>query len=259
MSEKRRLTARLKVSEAESRAFSLGVQRFVERQLRTLVEAEKIGTLAPEDAARVLGSLFEDLQRRGLKGEIAKIRSLYADEISFVEETLARAAKVAPEGGIFTDIDKSTIDAIVNVEEQKMLMNTGASVSEIQSALMRTALAGEPLNIGALMSDRMDALQSRMETLANTGLAGFQRTVILAKGQDLGFDLFIYLGPDDGITRPFCEKLLHTSPPIFSIKQIEKMNNGQNLPAMQYGGGYNCRHQWRPISGEEAAAQGFKG
>lgn len=256
--EKQRLVQHLKISEAEARAFSLEIQKFVERALRQILKEKRLGTLNAPEAAQAIASVFEDLRQRGLEAEASKLSALYKKEVRFIEKELLKVASYIPEGGIFSDIDKNTIDAIVNVEEQKVLMNIGASVSEIQAALMRTAIAGQPLNIESLLVERMDALSTRLETLANTGLAGFQRTVILAKAQDLGFNLFIYLGPDDKATRPFCERLLNVDPPIFSIQEINQMDNGQGLPVMQYGGGYNCRHQWRPISADDARARGWR-
>lgn len=256
--EKQRLTSHIAKQEARSKAFSLELQKFIERFLRRFVAEKRIGSLERNEAARVLNSLFEELKALGLTDKINEIRRLYADEIAQVEAVFRKLPSVG-EREIFTDIDKQTVAAIINAESQKVLMQTGATVSEVQAALLRNAIAGEPLDVASLLEGRMDALGARIETIANTGLAGFQRTVILEKAKELDFELMIYLGPkDDSITRPFCKKLLDKDPPIYKISEISGMDNGQGLSVATYGGGYNCRHQWRPISEDMAAELGYK-
>jgi len=120
----------------------------------------------------------------------------------------------------------------------------------------------------ALLGDgeRAPAFRSRAETIANTTLMGFDRTISNRQAAVAGIETFIYLGPDDGITRPFCSAVLSMNgsrefniptvdgdEPIYTKEQIEGMDNGQGLPVAQFGGGYRCRHQFSPISVEVAA------
>lgn len=57
--------------------------------------------------------------------------------------------------------------------------------------------------------------------------------------------LFLYVGPDDRITRPFCEVLVGYAIPK---ELLDSLNNYQGLKVKKFGGGYNCRHQLLPIS-----------
>lgn len=50
---------------------------------------------------------------------------------------------------------------------------------------------------------------------------------------------YIYLGPNDKITRPFCSKYLNQ---IKTEVEWRKLNNGQIGSAWDMQGGYNCRH-----------------
>ncbi len=264
--ERLRLSAHISKQEARSKIYSLELQKFIERSLRRFVEEKSLGSLGRNEAARVINSLFEELKAAGLEAKIAEIRRMYADEIAQVESVFRGIPQVG-EREIFTDIGKATIVAAVNAQAQQVLMQTGATVADVQAALINTAITGSPLDVGGLLGSRMDAMASRIETLANTGLAGFQRTVTLNKAKDLGFELMIYLGPEhDSIIRPFCEDCLdgkawgvkERTLPIYTMEEIGQMDNEQGLPVATYGGGYNCRHQWRPISAERAAELGYR-
>lgn len=79
------------------------------------------------------------------------------------------------------------------------------------------------------------------KTLANTSLRQFNNELTLATAEITGTNKFLYGGPVTRMTRPFCKK--HAGK-IYSLAQIEQMDNGQGLPVRSSLGGYNCRHFW---------------
>jgi hypothetical protein len=103
--------------------------------------------------------------------------------------------------------------------------------------------------------------QLRRELVGQTGMAErqaeqrlrdstiqFSRSINARKADDLGYEYFKYFGPQDAITRPFCEELLEDGP-VYTRQEIAEMDNGQTGAGsvMVAGGGYNCRHHWRPV------------
>lgn len=50
---------------------------------------------------------------------------------------------------------------------------------------------------------------------------------------------YIYVGPDDNKTRPFCHNHIGE---IKTEAEWNKLDNGQINPVFVYAGGYNCRH-----------------
>jgi hypothetical protein len=96
----------------------------------------------------------------------------------------------------------------------------------------RTIANSEPLSIG----------QARTE--ARTRIAEADRFVALEvqRAADPDGDRLIlaYLGPDDRITRPFCDRLVGKA---FSEAEFEQLDNAQTPSHPRIaGGGYNCRH-----------------
>ncbi|MEM4626451.1 MAG: hypothetical protein QXF70_03445 [Candidatus Bilamarchaeaceae archaeon] len=60
---------------------------------------------------------------------------------------------------------------------------------------------------------------------------------------EAGVKYFKYAGPP--ADREFCQHLLGK---VYTIEEIEQMDNGQGLPVLYYKGGYNCRHRWAPVN-----------
>lgn len=55
---------------------------------------------------------------------------------------------------------------------------------------------------------------------------------------------FLYLGPVDFKTRPFCLNLVGK---VFTREEIDAMDNGQMPDVFLTGGGYQCRHSWLAV------------
>jgi hypothetical protein len=68
---------------------------------------------------------------------------------------------------------------------------------------------------------------------------------------------YAYGGPDDGLTRPFCEACVGL---WFSRDLVRRLDNNQTgLPhPLESGGGYNCRHSWLAVPLSQAKRWGYK-
>jgi len=83
-------------------------------------------------------------------------------------------------------------------------------------------------------------------TWINTSENAVNQASRLTQNIEQGVTRFKYVGPP--ADREFCQRLLGKT---FTIKEIEQMDHGQGLPVLYYRGGYNCRHRWQPVDGEE--------
>lgn len=258
----RLLKSRIKASEAQVKSFVLQLERFIERELGTILADVKAGKVEAKEAARLLGKLFSELEKAGLKDEVARAKSLYSEALDNVKDDFIDLGVKNP----FTDADQATVNALVNADLSRVPARVQQYTTDIRASMMRSILGGEQVSFAALHATLGGKMAGWLETELNTSLQAFSRTMTANKAEELGFELFIYLGPDDGITRPFCERCLDgrapgvaaRKAPIYTRAEISRMRNGQDLDVMVFGGGYNCRHQWRPISEEDAKAQGFE-
>ena len=90
-------------------------------------------------------------------------------------------------------------------------------------------------------------------TYVRTELMRVIREFVAAQADRDGVSLFMYVGPLDSKTRPFCARVM-LGKMVYSREEIDSMDNGQTGDVMTDGGGYNCRHSWMPVTAEFAAA-----
>lgn len=69
-------------------------------------------------------------------------------------------------------------------------------------------------------------------------------------------DGYVYLGPDDRVTRPFCEALVGK---WLTREEIDMLDNQQMGDCFVTRGGFNCRHSWHALYGAEQLAEFTRG
>ena len=193
----------------------------------------------------MLGSLFEEMRTNGLDAEVAKVQAIYGDEISYIRRTFNRAGTETP----FAAADREVLQQLITFDAERYMARLSQSVADFKAGIMRSVLTGEKAFTSAdLIGDIADSTERSLKTEINTSLQAFSRTVTANKAAELGYETFRYMGPDDGVTRPFCEDTLNGGDNgVYTLDEIQAMDNEQGLPVMQYGGGYNCRHRWVPV------------
>lgn len=127
-----------------------------------------------------------------------------------------------------------------------------ATVSGAVTDMLRGQVASAtlvPISAQAIRANlvgRFAGIELDAMTYAQTAVETQMRETWIAAGQNAGVEEYEYEGPDDLITRPFCRKLLEAGGK-YTLEQIQQMDNGQGLPVLTSGGGWNCRHMWRPV------------
>lgn len=95
------------------------------------------------------------------------------------------------------------------------------------------------------LETRLKSSIGRQLTEIKTQISSYGRSISAFVAESAGLNLYLYTGPKDGITRPFCNELINL---VVNKDQMNKLNNGQGLGVLTYGGGYNCRHSWSPVT-----------
>jgi hypothetical protein len=127
------------------------------------------------------------------------------------------------------------------------LLDEGDQVArELWQATIRGVFSARPADlILSDLYDVIDASEANINTLYDTSVSIFGRQVeALQAGEDPDTP-FLYAGPADKKTRPFCR--LHVGK-VFRRSDIDKLDNGQIDNVFLTGGGYNCRHTFLEVS-----------
>lgn len=111
-------------------------------------------------------------------------------------------------------------------------------------------VAGLPrTEMAKVVAENLGKMPGEATNLGDTGMTVFFRSLQEASYDQIERDRpdivqrFVYEGPLDKLTRPFCRRLLQNNFPR-KRGDIEKMNNGRLSDPFVTGGGYRCRHQW---------------
>lgn len=244
-----RVSRHLNATDAQISAFTERLKSFLKGQLRKVaadLQSDNADIMQRGlEAAQTLGRLQSTLVQAGLQSEVAQLRKVYAEQLRFVDSLFAEAKKGKR---LYSDADRAVVETLITFDTDKVTATISNYVDDVKSTFMKSVLGGDTSGL----ADRADVLTDRVGGAVATELTtmsqGFSRAVSAAKASELGIDSFEYEGPDDKITRPFCQRTLEgRNPPIYTRSEIEAMSNGQDLPVMTYGGGYNCRHQWLPV------------
>lgn len=251
---KARVKRHLSATDAQIEAFVLRLEKFLDLHLEEIVGKVEIGDTSGTDAARILGSMFTELENAGLEKQVGKLKAIFAEELRFVRDEFIERDIDEP---ISADTDRAAVDLLINNSLEKVSTKIQQYGLNIQSTVMQAVVTGQKPDYKELKTKFGNVAASQIRTEVETSIATFNRTITVNKAIELGFKLFVYLGPDDNVTRDFCKRVLDKNPPIYTIDEINDMDNDQGLPVFSAGGGYNCRHQWRPISEETARARGW--
>lgn len=121
---------------------------------------------------------------------------------------------------------------------------------DVARSMQRVALDGV---LGLRPVDRLigdvrtllDVTERQARTLYDTAIAIFSRQVEQLQSTGDPEELFVYIGPDDEKTRPFCEKWIGK---VRTREFWERLDNGQLPNPFLTGGGYQCRHMAKRVS-----------
>ena len=92
---------------------------------------------------------------------------------------------------------------------------------------------------------QLERAEGRQLTEIKTQISEYGRSVTAVAAAAADLNYYLYTGPRDGITRPFCRALINL---VVDETQMSKLNNNQGRPVKIACGGYNCRHSWSPVT-----------
>jgi hypothetical protein len=176
----------------------------------------------------------------------------YRRDLPFIQDYYKQMGEAAE----FTGLDKKMIDTLKKRDFAEYSQYGQKAQDQIASAMYDNVVAQAPFSSlvaaisGALVGHK-DArgrpLSMYAEQMANDGIMNFHNAVIMKKGEDLGFDTFLYYGNIIKDSRDFCIKRAGN---VYTKEQIQGWTfawQGKSGPAMSDRGGYNCRHHWQPV------------
>ncbi len=220
------LTAQLTVERGRvvSTQVNLGLARRVAQELQGVLEEAGYGTLIADALAEM--------------GELARFQGLGQTRVARVQREAAWSAE--------------TLDAFHDLKLRELLEVPDAVLRRVEQTLLRGIVGAQ--DRAELLNELVEQLEltlPQVRTIYDTALSEFSRIAVVSTTPGRPEDAFLYEGPIDGLTRPFC---LERVGKVYSRAAIDAMDNGQLDNTLITAGGYNCRHTWVPVAeGSELA------
>jgi len=210
---------------------------------RSLRLAERLGEFLSESG---LNNLAENYVR-----EFPRLANEVLDYFRLFE-TAKIAGYTAEQRRAFRSVVRQYRRNLARQVSQSILAPAESAISSAAAAGLERAQA-----IETIMSTVDGLSPARLETLTVDQTAQFQRAARAAQAENLGMELYTYIGPLDGITSEQCRFLLTYAPngvPGLLYKDQISADLQENLQAdpLIYGGHPNCRHHYRPVTLEFA-------
>lgn len=236
-----------KVADEMTRQFAVELSRVLrdlERELRLLAsEAHKgsVSALARAvRAGRLRKQIVTALNAAGY-GRLADNATAFRfDRVVAQVERLRGAAQLAR----FTADDMTRILALKSLAQMDILQQGEFIAAAVWRTFTRGLFSQRSLN-GILddLATTLDVEQSEARTLYDTTVNVFGRQVEAVKSTPS--DVYAFMGPADVKLRPFCRT--HVGK-VFTLAEIDALDNKQLPNVFLTGGGYNCRHTFVAVS-----------
>lgn len=228
----------------EVESFIKNLKKFLDVSLEEIVGELTDGN---KDPAMYLGGLLSELKKRGLRKQLGELQAIYGNELkrvqsSFKEDGLSKSLAY---------IGKETVAQLIALKVEDIENKSLDVIGNLRPILLEQTILGKEIDLKPLKEKVDSKLFGQIKTEVNTAMLNFSRAISASKFIESGTTKFLYTGPLDQVTRPFCEELLTArDPAIYTLDEIEQMDNEQLGDVMTSCGGYNCRHQWAPVSDE---------
>ena len=154
---------------------------------------------------------------------------------------------------LFAPTTESTLQAITNFSTSSFADSLGSMGNVIKREIIKGAL-GEATEQGIFQAIQQQAglSNAQMQTLVTTGLNDYSASVgKIMIDEAPENEKFRYIGAIDDRTRPFCLRVWDAGE--MTKKEIAQRfpTNDQNGDTFINRGGYNCRHQWMPVTASD--------
>ena len=157
---------------------------------------------------------------------------------------LADAVKEAKRRGV-VPMKTETVEAIQTLKDldtEKLLGKARVWGDEMKSVMFVNIYGGASIRDTIEAMGQVNLASHQLNVAVNTGLrqfSDFSRYNVF-KGEDVKW---IYVGPNDSVTRPECQNTLADSRNNLN-KGFSESEVGSSGTPFGIRGGYNCRHSW---------------
>lgn len=151
-----------------------------------------------------------------------------------------------------TDISVGVIDALTGHGVDDIAAVAREAAPELRDVLRQALTTGQdPEAALNALAERLDVTAAKATNLVDTALVAVDRGIVVAQATAQGVEWFLFDGPIDSLTRPYCAARVGKR---FTLAMLDAEPNptGPNPPSI-YCGGWRCRHRLVALMPEDLA------
>ncbi len=218
-----------------------------ERLIQSVTDADAVKAVV---SAADLEDIEDFIAQSGSLAAREKITEAVTRLAGMAEQSLVSQG-IAAQGALDTVGAEALIGSYITNTLDEALRTTidRAAAVRIRQGILTNLGEIPTAEVAQRIADEQEQSIGRATTEARTQLAEADRFVNETTRRSIDPDgerfLMAYIGPDDRITRPFCDALVNKA---FKLADFSKLRNGQTATHPRIsGGGYNCRHDVRAV------------
>lgn len=213
------------------------------------------------EATTVINQLTRVLDDAGLEDLVNGYRKHMVD-------LTKRSLKYYEQFGIkpsLRGVDAKALDTLIDFSENQMRgWVSDQLLSPMRTALLQGTVGDRPRAdvISEITSIAEGLTPNQAEVMVNDTYRRYSRTVRDVKAKEVALDIVQYIGPEDERTRDACKFLLdwadHGAPGFFYTDEVTSaLHPDLEENPLVAGGGWNCRHDFFPVTLDYAEGFGF--
>lgn len=226
------------------------IQRELVMRLRTLIP--KLQSLSQTELIEVSRAL-DFLSEMDTLGYGKALENLYNSFNGEVTKVIAMAnAMNIPK---ISSVNLAQIDFMRDLELNFIKSEAGAYAASLKREMLRGIISGtsaRDLSARLIQDFGPEAALTgpQKRVLVNDAFSRLSNASTKQVFADAPQQKFVYIGPDDEVTRPDCQQVLAEQPAEgWTVDEI----NGLGYVDFDSRGGWNCRHDWIPVAPEGGA------
>ncbi len=199
---------------------------------------------------------MRELKAAGYDALLARFTGQFTDQFPFLQEIIdqisaASGHKLPPVSFLPEQLRVLQSNAIGEIQAGMRSIG-GAAIAQLAVQRSLFGLAGLPFQETVKIFQKEFGGSLKRNTMrAETAVSVWYRQVTDLQYQKIEKELpqiaqhYVYSGPLDQVTRPFCRHMLDvTAKKALTRGEIDKLDNGQLPNVWVSGGGFGCRHIW---------------
>ena len=243
------------LADTESSAFARELGRVLlalERDLLGLVSGVREGQRGIlSKVGRLLTLRKEIRQALDASGYTRLVTRASLDAVERIA-VVATRSRLAMAGDALGGVSPKRLEVLAGLMRADLLGLGDTLAHQVwRSAVMATYTDQPVPKIVATLAKTIEKSRAQAQTLFDTQVSIIGRQIIAAAPPSRETPAYLYVGPIDGLIRPFC---LERVGKVYSRAAIDQMDNGSLPNVFITCGSWNCRHTWMSVSDPELIA-----